>query len=161
MNISININERLFSNELESYLSRLLLSDKISVLVHFILAALFLNIGELRLSAISVLFILYSGINFGKSKAFKSELKQNSDDLAFKVNNWKTFYSNHRRNTQLVFIISIVALIAGNFLSGMTISDMLRDSYTFILIPSFLLLSLLYVTKGFPSLPYILEKALD
>jgi len=160
MDISINTNERLFNTELESHVSRLILNDKIGVIVHGILAVVFMNIGEFRLTAVSIVFILYSMFNFTKNRAFKTKLTNGSMDVVRKVSEWKTFHKNNRKYAQVVFMISVPVLILFNFLSGMTISEMLTDSYTFILVPSFIFISLLYFTKGFPALPFTLEKEL-
>lgn len=161
MDISKNFSKSLFNTELESYLSRLILSDTIGMMAHAVLGTLFIMSGAWRLSIIFVVLISLSLISLQKTKALKTEMLDYTDDLDGSVEKWKSYYLNFKKSWQLVTICIIPLLIICNLLAGMTFQDMMHDAYTIILIPFLLIISLLMFSKGFPSLTYVLKLAID
>lgn len=160
MDLSNNINGSLFHTELKSYLPRSIQSEKIGMIGNVVFSVLMISEGW-RLTVIFISMFIFSLISVLKTKAFQADMLNYANDLEASEQKWKSFYSNSKKRGQLALIISILLFIICNFLSGMTIQDMIYDIYTIILIPSFLIISLLMYTKGFPSLPNVLELAID
>lgn len=161
MDISIDINEHLFNSELESHLSRTIVGQKLGMLAHASGAGLFLWSGNWRVAVIFMIFVFFSITSLLSAKKCKAEVERNSNSISSVINKWKIHYEKERRISQVISISTIPILIISNFISGMTIQDMLHDTYTIILIPSFFFIFLLTITKGYVTLPHILEKVLD